>query len=101
MPTYLFLQVYIVDDVKPMEDSVPEGMCIKCDLARGAGSIQGQEKHLCWSSSCADSGDEVANKTTLRCIKPLEILNLIYLLQSSVFMQFSTSRALPVPSISL
>lgn len=51
-----------------------EVLCVRQDLACGVGSTQGQEKHLCWSNSCADSGDEVANKTARQYITSLDFL---------------------------
>ncbi len=69
-----------MEDVKPLEDSVSEAICIRQDLACGAEAYK-VRKSICVGATRADSGDEVANKTALQYCTSLNFLSSTYLLQ--------------------
>lgn len=70
------------EEVKPLEDSVSEAVCVRQDHACGVEAYK-VRKSICVGATRADSGEEVANKTALQCIKFGDFLSLIYLLQAA------------------
>lgn len=52
LPTHLLLQFYIVEEVKPPQDSVSEALCIRQDLACGMEACKVRKSISVGSNSC-------------------------------------------------